>query len=193
MPKPKPSSPTRLTLDRFLKGRGQRRWTYSAVTLMVALLLVLADRSGLLVRAGDDLARYDGRWFTVLRVVDGDTLTVDAPDGAEAYTRVRLWGVDTPELAHRDPPEPFAQEATELTRQLAQGRRVRLILEPHRLRGDYGRLLAFIELPDGTLLNEALISAGLSRADDRCSHRYIQRFADLEREAKASKRGLWGP
>jgi len=191
-----PSPSPRLTIDRFLRGRGRRRWAYSAVVLVAALLLMLADRSGLLVEARDDLARYDGRWFTVLRVVDGDTLEVDAPDGGEAFTRVRLWGVDTPEAARRDPPrsaEPFAQEATDLTRELAQSRRVRLVLEPHRLRGDYGRLLAFVELADGTLLNESLISAGLSRADDRWSHRYVQRFADVEREAKAAKRGLWGP
>jgi endonuclease YncB( thermonuclease family) len=193
---PKSSSPPRLTLDRFLRGRGQRRWAYSALVLIVAILLMLADRSGLLVEQGDELARYDGRWFTVLRVVDGDTLEIDAPDGDELFTRVRLWGVDTPEMARRDPPtpaEPFAEDATELTRELVQSRRVRLILEPHRLRGNYGRLLAFVEMTDGSLLNEALISAGLSRADDRWSHRYVERFADLQREAKAAKRGLWGP
>ncbi|MEZ6192737.1 MAG: thermonuclease family protein [Phycisphaerales bacterium] len=192
---PKPSSPPRLTIDRFLRGRGQRRWAYSALVLIVALLLMLADRSGLLVEQGDDLARYDGRWFTVLRVVDGDTVEIDAPDGDEAYTRVRLWGVDTPEMAKRDPPmpaEPFAEEATDFTRDLVQSRRVRLILEPHRLRGNYGRLLAFVEMSDGKLLNEELISAGLTRADDRWSHRYIERFADLQREAKSAKRGLWG-
>ncbi len=176
--------------------RGKRRGWYVVVTLMVALLLVLADRGGLLVDAGDEFARYDGQTFVVTRVIDGDTLDVDTPDGDERYTRIRLWGVDTPEMARRDPPrlaEPFAQEATDLTRGLVQGKRVRLILEPHRLRGNYGRLLAFVELPDGTLLNQALLSAGLTPADDRWSHRHIKGFESLEHEAREAGVGLWGP
>lgn len=187
---------TRLPVAEYLQGRGKRRWTYTAVTLLVALLLVLADRSGLLLDTGDDVARYDGKWFTVVRVVDGDTLHIDAPDGDENTTRVRLWGVDTPEMARRDPSrpaEPFAEQASGLTRQLAEGQKVRLILEPYRPRGNYGRLLAYVELPDGTMLNEALISAGFTRADDRWNHSHLKRFESLEREAREAGRGLWGP
>lgn len=161
----------------------------------MALLLVLADRSGLLLEAGDELARYDGKWFTVIRVVDGDTLHVDVSDGDESTTRVRLWGVNTPEMARRDPPkpaEPFAEEATGFARDLVEGQKVRLALEPHRLRGNYGRLLAFVELQDGTMLNEALIFEGLTRADDRWSHKHLTRFKSLEREAREAGKGIWG-
>jgi micrococcal nuclease len=184
----------RIPIERFLSQRGKRRGWYVVVTLAAALLLMLADRGGLLIEAGDDMARYDGRTFTVTRVIDGDTLDVDVADGDDRTTRIRLWGVDTPEKARRDPPspaEPFAKEATDLVRRLAEGKRVRLILEPHRLRGKYGRLLAFVELPDGTLLNEVLVSAGLSRSDDRWSHRYIKRFDSLERDAREAGMGLW--
>jgi endonuclease YncB( thermonuclease family) len=180
---------------RFMAWRNRRRRWYVAVTLGVAALLVLADRGGLLLYRGDDLARYDGRTFRVTRVIDGDTLDLDAPDGNDRYTRVRLWGVDTPEMARRDPPrsaEPYAQAASEFTRRLASGQTVRLTLEPHRLRGTYGRLLAFVELPDGTLLNESLLSAGLARADGRWSHRYLKRFERLEQAARQGGAGLWG-
>lgn len=185
-----------IPIDRFLSERGKRRGAYVFFTLLVALLLMLADRSGLLAEPGDDMTRYDGQTFTVTRVIDGDTLELDVPDGEHRTTRVRLWGVDTPELARQDPPrpaEPFAAEATELARELAEGKQVRVILEPHDLRGNYGRLLAFVELPDGTLLNEVLIRAGLSRADDRWSHRHVTRFDAVEREARQAGRGLWGP
>lgn len=193
---PKSTKTTRVPLAQFLKDRGQRRWTYSALALLVALLLMWADRAGLLAEPGGDLDRYNNLTFTVLRVIDGDTLDIDAPDGDHPTTRLRLWGVDTPEMARRDPPkpaEPFAQQATDMTRRLAQGQDVRLTLEDHRTRGDFGRLLAFVELPDGTLLNEALIRAGLSPADDRWSHRYLDRFYEAQREAKEAKVGLWGP
>ncbi len=191
----KQTTPPRVPIADFLRGRGKRRWTYSAITLVVALLLVLADRSGLLLETGDELARYDGKWFTVIRVVDGDTLHVDVSDGDESTTRVRLWGVNTPEMARRDPPkpaEPFAEEATDFTRDLVEGQKVRLALEPSRLRGNYGRLLAFVELQDGTMLNEALIFEGLTRADDRWSHKHLKRFKSLEREAREAGKGIWG-
>lgn len=182
-------------IERFLSERGRRRGAYVILTLVVALLVMLADRSGLLVEPGDEMSRYDGKLFTVTRVIDGDTLDLDIPDGDERTTRVRLWGVDTPEKARHDPPtpaEPYSAEATELTRDLADGQRVRVILEPHRVRGNYGRLLAYIELPDGTLLNETLITRGLGRADDRWSHKHLKRFQQAQREAKDARRGMWG-
>ena len=66
----KQTSHTGVPVADFLRGRGKRRWTYTTITLIIALLLLLADRSGLLLETGDDLARYDGKWFTVVRVVD---------------------------------------------------------------------------------------------------------------------------
>jgi len=196
MGKPRSRGPkqARMPIERFLSWRKNRRNGYVIVTLTVALLLMMADHFGLGLYAGDDISRYDGRVFTVTRVVDGDTLTIDGPDGSESYTRVRLWGVDTPETRKDDPPraaEPYADEATDLTRRLVEGQRVRIILEPHRLRGDYGRLLAFVELPDGRLLNEVLLSQGLAEADGRWSHQHMERFDRVEKSARDAGRGLW--
>ena len=164
------------------------------LTLLAAGLLTLADRAGLLVHAGDDLTRYHNQVFKVVRVLDGDTLVVDASDGSKGQTTVRLWGVDTPEASREDPPrpaEPYADEATALTRELTEGERVELVLEPHRLRGDYGRLLAYVVLPDQQILNEALLEAGLARADGRWSHTYVDYYEELQARAKRNQRGMW--
>ncbi len=192
---PKRSSNSAIPVDTYLRGRGKRRWVYLVFTLLIALLLVIADRSGLLLETSDDEAKYNGQWVTVVRVVDGDTLDIDMPDGKEPTTRIRLWGIDTPEMAHRDPPrpaEPFAEAATQRARELVEGRKVHLTLEPSRTRGNYGRLLAFVELPDGVMLNETLIIEGLALADDRWNHRHLEDFSLLEREAKKAGNGLWG-
>ncbi|MCE5184542.1 MAG: hypothetical protein LLF76_00255 [Planctomycetaceae bacterium] len=47
-----------------------------------------------------DRQKYHGRAFTVLEVIDGDTLDIDIPDGKFPDTRIRLLGVDTPETRH---------------------------------------------------------------------------------------------
>lgn len=167
---------------------------WAVVSLAALVLLSLADHRGLLLGHGDDWARYHGRTFRVTRVVDGDTLHLDAPDADKPTTRVRLWGIDTPEVARPDQnreAEPFAERASELTRSLTLDRQVTLLLEPHRQRGRYGRLLAHVQLEDGTVLNERLIEAGMARNDDRFSHSHNERYALLESQAKHDGVGLW--
>ncbi|MEM7626375.1 MAG: thermonuclease family protein [Planctomycetota bacterium] len=154
--------------------------------------LILADRAGWGFYQGPDLSRYDGKTFRVAGVIDGDTLELAIKDGERPTTRVRLWGIDAPEVA-RDgrPSEPFADDATDRAQTLAYGTTVKLSLEPHRLRGRYGRLLAYVTLPDGTVLNERLLAEGLARAEDRWPHRAAGRYAQLEAQARHEGRGLW--
>lgn len=183
-----------MTLDAFLRRRRRRPWWVGLLVIAACVVLILADRQGLLLYDGDDLARYDGERFVVTRVVDGDTLLIAARDGDRSATRVRLWGIDTPELARPDlgrPAAPFAEEAKARAAALAEGITVRLILEPGRVRDRYDRLLAFVELPDGTLLNEQLLLEGLAEADDRWPHQYVERFELLEEQAQKSGAGMW--
>lgn len=184
-----------LPLPAYLATRRQRRRVVVAVVVAVVAALIVADRAGLLLYAGDDMARYDRQTFRVAYVVDGDTLHVDASDGDQPVTRVRLWGIASPEMAWPEygklDDDPFAQEATDLARELAEGAQVTLELEAHRLRGEYGRLLAHVHLADGRSLNEEMLKAGLAKAEPRWSHEHLARYAALEREARAAGRGLW--
>ncbi len=183
-----------LKLDAWLAGRRRRRLIAGAVLVLVGLLLAL-DRGGRFTPAGADQRRYHNTVYTVVRVVDGDTLDLDVPDQEFARTRVRLWGVDTPEMHFDDQgvahPEPWAEAASQLARQLAEGQRVRLLLEPHSTRDRHGRLLAYVELPDGAILNERLILEGLARADRRFDHQHIDRYGILEEQARTRRLGLW--
>jgi endonuclease YncB( thermonuclease family) len=176
-------------------GRFRRRrwpWLLAAALLVV---LIIADRSGwLLVGRDDDMSVYHGVTARVARVIDGDTIEIEIPDHLHQrpVTQVRLWGLDTPEAAGRDrPAQPLADEARVLTQMLAGDGPVTLTLEPHRTRGSFGRLLAHVRLPDGTSLNEALLTAGLARADDRWPHSLLGRYAQLERAAHREGLGIW--
>ena len=187
---------TRLPVEAFLRRR--RRLRVGALLLLALILigLVVADRAGPGLYVTDDWRRYHGRAFEVVRVVDGDTLDLRAPDGASPVTRVRLWGVDTPEMAGaegRGDAQPLAAEAAALSRRLAEGRTVTLLLERHQMRGRFGRLLAYVRLPDGTLLNARLIEAGFSVADGRWNHSRHGGFERLEAEARSRGVGMWAP
>ncbi|MBN1360940.1 MAG: thermonuclease family protein [Sedimentisphaerales bacterium] len=140
-----------------------------------------------------DRARYHGRTFTVVRVVDGDTLHVNAPDGDSSMTKVRLLGIDAPETNDEERGQMYyAREATQFAQQLACGRSVTLYLdESGRSRGNYGRLLAYVELPDERILNDVLLLEGYAYADLRFRHSRYQRYQQLEATARSLQRGLW--
>lgn len=164
------------------------------IALLIIIALVTLDRTAGLLPVDDDWHRYHEQSFEVVRVIDGDTIDLRVPDGDKSTTRVRLWGVDTPEMARGndgESAEPWAQEATDFTKAAAQGQRVTLILQEHRLRGGFGRLLAYVVLPDGRVLNAELIKNGLSPHDDRWGHDRAEAYADLEQEARQSRRGIW--
>ncbi len=162
---------------------------------IVVAVLIFADRAGLLGRRRPgDLARYDGREALVVHVVDGDTLDVDIPDVKLGYpkTRIRLWGVDTPETVKPYcPVQYFGPQASLFAKQQLLGKRVKLKLLPHSTRGKYGRVLAYVYLPTGLLFNREIIAQGLGYADPRFSHPHKRDFADAMTQAKKNRQGLW--
>jgi len=122
----------------------------------------------------------------VARVLDGDTLLL--ADGK----KVRLLGVDTPELEKAGRPAEFlAHRAKQELTNLAQGKRVRL--EYDRMRYDqYGRLLAYLYLPDGRLVNAELVRQGLARVYLTPPNvRQREALLTVQREALAAQRGIW--
>jgi micrococcal nuclease len=128
-------------------------------------------------------------FYLCTRVIDGDTIIVNI-DGKEE--RVRLIGVDTPETVHPNKPvEYFGKEASEFTKRMVEGKKVRLEYDWQR-RDKYGRLLAYIYLEDGTFLNAEIIKQGYGFAYTRFPFKYLEEFRQYEREARENGRGLWG-
>lgn len=130
--------------------------------------------------------RYDGRG-TVRHVFDGDTLELS--DGR----RVRLLGIDTPELARDDrPAEPFSEPATTFLQSLARpGTRVSLRFDIER-QDRYGRVLAHVFLDSGVNLQAELIAAGLAATLVVPPNEWNHDCYDaLERGARKDGRGIW--
>jgi micrococcal nuclease len=128
----------------------------------------------------------------VLRAVDGDTLEVALASRTE---KVRLIGVNTPESVHPGRPvERFGKESSAFLRRLVEGRRVVLRDDPEaRDRDRYGRLLRYVFLEDGTLVNAEIIRQGFGHAYVKYPFGRMEEFRDLERRARERGVGLWGP
>ncbi len=122
----------------------------------------------------------------VQRVVDGDTAVLATGE------RVRYIGVDTPELHHpRKPVEFYAREAKEFNRNLVEGKTVRLEWDVQRY-DKYGRLLAYLFLPDGTFVNAELIRQGYAQLLTIPPNvKYADLFVRCQKEAREANRGLW--
>ncbi len=179
---------------RRLRRRARLR---TAAIVVLAISLSLADRAGWLLADRPDAEIYHLLTARVVRVFDGDTIEVDLPDhvvGTET-TRVRVIGIDCPEAARPGPSpaaaEPWAAEATALTRETLAGGVVSLRLEPHQTRDAYRRLLAHVDLPDGSSLAERLLEQGLARREDRWNHSMLLRYRQLELAARRGGRGMW--
>jgi len=139
-----------------------------------------------------DFEKYHAKTFTAADVVDGDTIDIDIPDGKYEHTRIRLWGIDTPET--KNPKLGvmyFGPQAADFTRKLTLGKPVQVYLEEHRTRGKYDRLLAYVKLPDGRFLNEVLLTEGFAYADLRFRHSFYNKYRQLEASARSQKKGLW--
>jgi micrococcal nuclease len=167
------------------------RSTLVWLAVFAVVVLLGTNGSSLLGRDEDDRleASLGGR---VVRVIDGDTIRVRLDDPDQLRT-VRYIGIDAPEsVAPDEPVECFGEAASDFNERLVGGMRVRLELGPER-RDRYGRLLAYVRLEGGPLVEDALLRRGYARTltiapnDDRAPH-----FRALERRARAERRGLWG-
>ncbi len=171
------------------------RRSYRAQLIGVVILLVLAlarwqgwlptETSPLPTSARGGLAPGV---YEVERVIDGDTLLL------RGRGRVRLQGINCPEIAHDgEPGEPLGPAATTFAQEFVRDAHRRLRIEADGEPADhYGRWLAFVY--DGERqLNEELVRAGLARAMLRYdySQRMKDRLGRAQLEAQRAGRGLW--
>jgi endonuclease YncB( thermonuclease family) len=124
--------------------------------------------------------------YRMERVIDGDTIVV------RGGGKVRLLGINAPEVAHRDRgAEPLGERAHQRLRELLQEKQVYLEFDQQR-RDRYERLLAHVTLEDGTSVNELLLREGLARALFlQPNMRHLQRYFQAEAEARKARRGIW--
>ncbi|MFK5925727.1 MAG: thermonuclease family protein [Desulfuromusa sp.] len=156
-----------------------------------ALLLFLL----LLLATAVSAQKLTGR---VLWIYDGDTLKV------ENIGKVRLIGIDTPETKassrdhfykrdfHINPGKlrQISRQAKNYNLHYVKGKKVRLELD-QTVRDKYNRLLAYVYLPDGEMLNLLLLKKGLATVFRRYDFQYKKKFLKVEKNARKKELGLW--
>lgn len=126
-----------------------------------------------LCSSGDD--------YTVVNVIDGDTIDILLPNGST--DQVRYIGINTPEVGQR-----CASEATVFNRSLVDNKLIHLVLDVSS-RDIYGRLLSYVCVED-IFVNAQLVSSGYAEAvaypPDTA---YANYFEELESNAITAGRG----
>lgn len=131
--------------------------------LWFRILPALAAFCSALVPASAESFRIDGPvQATLIRVIDGDTILVDANPWPQQIIRVsvRLRGIDAPERRSRCAGEREAAERARLALETTLGGRETLMLSQIAGGKYFGRILAAVEA-DGRDLSTLMLSAGV--------------------------------
>jgi micrococcal nuclease len=139
----------------------------------------------------------------IIKIIDGDTLLIEYKGKKE---NVRLIGIDTPESRHNRKALRDAQKGHENIENIIKAGReatrfVQTLVKPGdevqlefdvQIRDKYGRLLAYVYLSDGRMLNEEILKAGYAQLLTYPPNiKYVDRFLKAYREARENNRGLW--
>lgn len=162
------------------------------ISLILGFLVValgwLADKNPELFK--DISSTVPAGYYHVVKVEDGDTITVDMNGTSE---RIRFIGIDTPELHDpRKPVQCFARAAKDYNKSLIGQNPVRLEADPLSTNRDrYDRLLRYVYLPDGRLAQAEIIKNGYGFAYTSFPFTKSEQFLNYQTQAREQNRGLW--
>lgn len=157
---------------------------------LVIVVFAAGQQTDWLSRPPQVLQESNPGFYEVIRFSDGDTIVVDMNGKEET---IRMIGVDTPETHHPDlPVQCYGPAAAAYTNNLIADQRVRLEADPtNQNRDRYDRLLRYVYLPDGRLVQAEIIKSGHGFAYTSFPFTKKDEFMRLEQEAKQNYKGLW--
>jgi micrococcal nuclease len=122
----------------------------------------------------------------VAAVLDGDSIVLNSGE------HVRYLGIDAPEVSHQgEPGDCYGEQARDANRNWVLNRTIEIEYDRER-RDGYGRLLAYILLPDGTCVNAALLRGGFAwLLIPPAGINRLAEFHEAQREALHQRRGMW--
>lgn len=161
------------------------------VGLLITLIIFIGQHYGWFDSARNAAHTNQPGLYRVVEFVDGDTIAVDMNGNKET---LRFIGVDTPETHDpRKAVQCYGKVAAAFTKNLIGTNSVRLEADPLNTNRDrYNRLLRYIYLPNGTLVNAEIIKQGYGFAYLSFPFTKADEFRQYEIDARNTNRGLWG-
>ena len=164
--------------------------------LMTLVVLVILTAFGVSINQKGEIAMPElplnvpPGYHEVVSVSDGDTITVKIAGKNEI---IRFIGIDTPETHDpRKPVQCFGKAASAYATTLLERKIVRLEGDPTNSNRDkYNRLLRYVYLEDGTLVNRLMIEQGYAFAYTLFPFEKLEEFRKAEQQAREANRGLW--
>lgn len=160
------------------------------VTLLLALFLIAGQRFGWFDQLQKTAETSQPGLYKVVKFDDGDTIAVDMGGTNET---IRFIGVDTPETHDpRKAVQCFGKAAAAFTKGFIGQNNVRLASDPLSTNRDrYNRLLRYVYLPDGKLVNAEIIKQGYGFAYLGFPFTKSDEFHQYELDARKNNLGLW--
>lgn len=177
-------------MKNLLTRRQKRKLLTLAIGLLITGGTLIAQQHGWLKKAADNVQQAQPGLYKVVEFVDGDTIAVDMNGKNE---KLRFIGVDTPETHDpRKAVQCFGSAAAAFTKNLIGMSNVRLEVDPLSTNRDrYNRLLRYIYLPDGRLVNAEIIRQGYGFAYTGFPFTKSDEFLKFQTEAREQNKGLW--
>ncbi len=171
-------------------NRRQRKLAGFVAAVIILGLSYFGQELGWLGQPVAEIEQQNPGLYRVVRFSDGDTITVDMNGTNET---IRMIGVDTPETHDPDTPvQCYGPAASAYTKNLIGDQKVRLEADPtNQNRDRYGRLLRYVYLADGRLVQEEIIKNGYGFAYTSFPFTKKDQFVALEEQAKTEAKGLW--
>jgi endonuclease YncB( thermonuclease family) len=174
-----------------LLSRRQRKWL-SLLIFVISAVIYLGQLHGWFGGIEQVAEVNQPGLYSVVHYDDGDTIVVDMNG---AHETLRFVGVDTPETHDpRKPVQCYGPEAAAFTKKLISdaGNKVRLSSDPESTNRDrYDRLLRYIYLPDGRLVQDELVKNGYAFYYPYFPFTKAAQFEADQNAARAAKKGLW--
>lgn len=159
--------------------------------LVLGVFILVSRQDNIMQPVAKKATQSQPGLYRVIEFTDGDTISVDMNGMTE---KVRMIGVDTPET--KDPRKEvqcFGKAASAFTRTIIGDNKVRLEADPTNTNRDrYNRLLRYLYLPDGTLVNAEIIKQGYGFAYTYFPFEKLEEFRGYQKQAEEKKAGLWG-
>jgi micrococcal nuclease len=179
-------------MSRSLLSRRQRS-TISLIIFLISALVYFGQTHGWFGAAAKTAQVNQPGLYSIDHYVDGDTIAVNMNGTVET---IRFIGADTPETHKPNTPVqcygPAAAAYTQ-SRIKTAGGKVRLQSDEESTNRDrYNRLLRYVYLPDGTLMEQALIQNGYAFYYPYFPFTKSAEFKSYEDSAIAAHKGLWG-